>query len=170
MAARGRHGCRTSRSMNTRKFIYLCLQTLRLFKSRKRARQLDCNSFLFNLCCFTHAAKLIRMGSLLHNWRCSINRHFYRELAASLQPTLGAATTSPRASTTMVMRSARTPRCFSPSLNISMVARGCSRCSSTLTLLQSNPLYCGNIFGEMSGAPAADAASAIAMSRAPARM
>ena len=48
MAARGRHGCRTSRSMNTRKFIYLCLQTLRLFKSRKRARQLDCNSFLFN--------------------------------------------------------------------------------------------------------------------------
>ena len=81
--------------MNTRKFIYLCLQTLRLFKSRKRARHLDCNSFLFNLCWFKNAAKLIRMGSLLHNWRCSINRHFYRELAASLQPTLGAATTSP---------------------------------------------------------------------------
>jgi hypothetical protein len=82
--------CRSSaqnkcpRSMNTRKFIYLCLQTLRLFKSRKRACQLNCNSFLFNLCCFTHAVK-----------RCSINRHFYRELAASLQPTLGAATTSP---------------------------------------------------------------------------
>jgi hypothetical protein len=68
----------------------------------------------------------------------------------------------------MVMLSARTPRCFSPSLNISMLARACSRCSSTPTLLQSNPLYCGNIFGEMSGAPAADAASAIAMSRAPA--